>query len=442
MTGAELRKKAAEYIIRIFHKNSYLNIILTNINSSKELKFQEKGYLTETLTGIVIWKNKLDWIISEYSNIPLKKLENLVYSYLLLGFYDLAIKEDLPDYAAVDQVVQAAKGEKGKKAAGFINAVFRSYLRDRSKPSAELEILKTKDKTKYISILHSHPEWMIKRWLGRYGFENTVKLCEWNNSKPERTIKINAAIKDHNIFVEYLFEKNFVKREYSDEFYIYHVNNLQKLIHSDWFGKGYFIIQSASSTLPVIALGLKDGDSVLDICSAPGGKTAFISELIGNKGKVTAVDLKPGRLRLVKENVKRLGLKNIKTVCEDGTKFITEEKYDKILIDAPCSGFGSINRKPDIKWKRRSGDLSDLSGIQTDLLQNSSGLVKPGGSIIYSTCTIEPEENEQIIENFLGQNGNFEPEEIEKFDKFGFGKPSIITTLPFLHNLDGSFIAK
>jgi len=439
MTSAELRTKAVHYLDRILYKNAYHNILIPQINSIPDLSPGDKAYLAETITGVVILRKKLEWIISSYSKKPIKKLEQKVLIFLLVGVYNLLEDPMIPDHASINEVVEAVKRQNNTKTAGFVNGILRTIQRDVSNisfPSIK------KDPVLSISTRYSHPEWMVERWLNQYGLENTEFLCNWNNKKQPVTIRVNRVKKDWQDFIKYLKNEDMICKTNDLIPYMFQVNKASKLLSSPWFDNGYFSIQSISSALAVLELNPQPGETVVDLCAAPGGKTTFMAELMQNNGAIIAIDINKNRLNLLKTNLNRLKLTCVTTKCLDAEK-IENLRADKVFVDVPCSGFGALNKKPDIRWKRQLTDIEDLSKLQYEILSSAARIVKPGGTILYSTCTIEPEENEQLIERFTAKNKNFDVLPVKILNKkFNASENKTLTLLPFEHDLDGSFIAK
>jgi 16S rRNA (cytosine967-C5)-methyltransferase len=441
MDSVSLRKTAVNYLHRILYQSAYLNILTSHIAESPKLTAQEKGYLIDVVTGVVVWRKKLEWIVSQYSSISIQKLEHRILLYLLIAIYELVESHSNPDYTIVYDTVESVKQERGKQTAGFINGVLRAVQNGKNTiqfPDIE------RNPVKNISIRYSHPEWMIERWTERYGINDTEYLCQWNNSKHPIVIRVNTLKPDKNRFIEYINKEYQTSASSINEFpnFLKFISPPGTLFHTAWFTNGYFSVQSIPSALAVMTLEPTEGNVIIDLCSAPGGKAAYIAELMGDKGRVIAVDINSNRLKLVRETAKRLGITCITTVCADGTVFDCPPA-DKVLLDAPCSGFGTLHQKADIRWKRPKKDIYELADIQYRLMQNASRLVKPGGVIVYSTCTIEPEENEEIIIKFLKNNYNFIEEQISLLSCLSITlSNNYVTLLPFKHNFDGSFIAK
>jgi 16S rRNA (cytosine967-C5)-methyltransferase len=284
---------------------------------------------------------------------------------------------------------------------------------------------------------------MVKRWLGRYGREDTEKFLIANNNKPSLILRVNNLVTNIDELKSLLksVDLKFSDGKYLPEFI--HLASLSNITDWEYFKKGYFSVQDESTGLPIKLLDVKPGMRVLDLCAAPGGKTAFIADVMGNSGEIVALDRFESRLKILRKNLDRLKVTNVKTITIDANEYTDEAGFDRVLIDAPCSGLGTLTKKPDLKWKRDLGDIRNIVNIQYELLKKGAGFVKPGGSLVYSTCTIEPEENFEIIKKFLDENSGFNlisgadflPAEL-------IAANGMIQTFPHIHGLDGSFAVK
>jgi 16S rRNA (cytosine967-C5)-methyltransferase len=283
---------------------------------------------------------------------------------------------------------------------------------------------------------------MVKRYLERFGREDTEKLLNANNEKPYLTLRINAIKTNPQEFKNLLQQVNLKFRpgKFLPEFV--QLQNLTNITAWEYFVKGYFNIQDESAGLAVRLLAVAPGMNVLDMCAAPGGKTAYLGSLMNNQGSITALDRYEGRLKLVRKNNERLGLTCVTTIESDALEF-ESKPFDRVLADVPCSGSGTLSKKPDIKWKKDIFDLRKMSEIQLKLIAKASTLVKPGGVLVYSTCSIEPEENIGVVKKFVESHPNFRLESAKgKFEDTLVDENGCIQTLPQKHQMDGAFAAK
>ncbi len=436
------RKIALNALYDIEQKNSYSNIILNKLikENQKELSKVDIAFISEIVYGVTYWKLTLDEIIKKYSKINLKKISPWIINILRMGVYQIIFLSKVPKSAAVNESVNLAKRYGHKASSNFVNAILRKIEKADYK-----ELFKKEDQKEKISKTTSTPEWIIEELLKTRNINEVEKICTAFTNKPNITIRINNLKISNNKLKEELKKKNI---KYS-EFYIENSNseilrikdtektepkcveefleltNLNNIEKLNLFKQGYFTIQDISAGFTVKLLSPKKSNFILDACAAPGGKTTFIAEKMENQGKIIALDIYPHRLKLIEENAKRLGINIIEEKIQDVTKenqdFI--EKFDKILLDVPCMGIGVIKRKPDIKWQRKKEDLRKITQIQYKILETCSKYLKTGGDIVYSTCSIFAEENENIIKKFIEKNSNFKIEnteikEMEYFKKF------------------------
>jgi 16S rRNA (cytosine967-C5)-methyltransferase len=363
---------------------------------------------------------------------------------LRVALYQILFLNKIPDYAAVNEATEFIKRISTQKHADVVNGLLRTIIRTKDElvyPTREI------DEVKYLGIMQSHPNWMVKRWIHRFGFDEAEQLAEANNKRPILTIRINDLKISREDFLKRLSEKNIIYRfcRYLDNFITLRL--MSKIYLDEDFREGYYTVQDESAGLVSVLLAPEEDDLILDMCSAPGGKATHIAQLLKNKGKIIAVDKYDGKIRTMKENAERLGVKNIELVQDDANDFqndvITTQRFDKILLDAPCSGLGVLSKKPDIRWKREPEDIIRLSKYQKNLLCNAAKYLKPGGVIVYSTCTIEPEENMDIIRDFLANNPDFKIDDASKYiSKELVNAEGCIETYPHRQNIDGSFAAR
>lgn len=427
----------------IEEKKSFSNIKLNNYFKQYDPEPVDRAFATEILYGTVRWKLKIDYIIQKFSKLKIEKISPWVLSCIRSAVYQVFFMDKVPEFAAVNQAVELVK-LKDKKASSFVNGVLRNILRNRS----EFDNIKIKDRTKRLSIEYSHPEWFVDKFIKLHG-ENFVRnLMEVNNTPPQLIIRVNTLKCSIEELIERLTSKGIeCERGRVEEALILHgFNSIEK---SEEFRSGLFTIQDESSMLAVKILDPKPNEKILDLCSAPGGKSTGMAQLMKNKGEIISLDIHEHKLALVDKNAERLGVNIIKTRLKDSTVF--DEEYldygDRVLLDAPCSGLGLIRKKPEIRWSIKPEDIMELQKVQMRIIDNASKYVKKGGILLYSTCTISREENEDIIENFVKENPNYQLEDISEFisDKITGDESQstgYIKLFPHIHSMDGFFIAK
>jgi len=395
-------------IINLFSKRkSYLNLLLTKKILQTKLGQQQKDFISELVYGTVIWQKKLDWIIDSLLLRKNKWLEQDLRNILRLGIYQLQFLTRTKEYASVHETVEIARLSKGNKYAGFVNGLLRNFLRNKEEiefPDIE------KTPVEGIAVNYSYPDWIIKRWLKRYGKANTIQLCEYNNLKPEIKLCYNSNIIEKEKFINFLKEHNidFGNSLYHNDFFI--VRD-KKILDPEILNEGFFYIQDDSYGIALELIDYSSVKCIYDLCSAPGGKIFFISHKTKNEIRKIAIDINLKRLQLLKENIKRLKIKNIHILNGDCTRPLLKPG-ELAIVDVPCSGLGVIRKKPEIRWLRKESDIKNLQNQQLEILKSTAQMIKKGGKILYMTCTTEPEENEDIIDIFLHKNKNFEIEEI------------------------------
>lgn len=436
---AGVRGIAVKILNRVDRTDAYLDKLLEIELKHSDLSGKDKALLFEIVHGVIRWLGRIDWILNGFYKGQFSKCIPNIKNSMRVALYQILFLDKIPDHAAVNESVEFVKKLQGEKAANLTNAVLRNIIRSRKSiryPNKE------EDLAGYFAAYYSHPTWLVKRWLSRFGEEETEKLLISNNKRPTHTIRVNNLVTNINELesllnsVDIKFRKGYYLPEY------FHLASITNITQWEYFLKGYFTIQDESAGFACKALDPKPGMKILDLCAAPGGKTSFIAELMNNKGEIVALDKFESRLEIFKKNIERLGIKNVKTFAKDALEF-EENDFDAVLADVPCSGLGTLTKKPDIKWKKVFDDIRQLNYSQEKLLERAAKLVKVGGSVVYSTCTIEPEENYFIIKSFLEKNSNFELVDLSKyFNKSLIDENGCVQTLPSKHNIDGAFVAK
>lgn len=409
------REIALKTLVSIEEEKSYSNIILNkNIKENKKnLSEKDIAFISELVYGIVSMKLTIDTIIQKYSNIKLKKISIWILNVLRLGIYQIIFLDKVPKSAAVNESVNLAKRYGHKASANFVNAILRKI----SKKDYE-DLFLIENKIERISKTRSMPEWIIKEMLKDRTIEAVDKICKSLNERPKVQIRINK-LKITKEKLEKLLDEENIKYKEIEEMPDFLNTNIKNIENCRLFKEGYFTIQDISAGLTAKVLCPKEKETILDACAAPGGKTTYIAELMQDNGKIIAWDIHKHRVELINENAKRLGIKSIKAETNDATVFIKEyeNKFDKILLDVPCLGIGVIKRKPDIKWQKDENNIKEILKLQFNILENVSKYLKPGGEIVYSTCSILKEENEIQIDKFIKIHPEFmqvSKEEIEK----------------------------
>lgn len=405
----------------------------------------DRAFLTELTYGVLRWRGRLDWAIRHFSKIPFEKIELATLNILRLGLYQIQFLSKTPSSAAVNESVEFAKQIRGRGGAGFVNAVLRSLLRKKDEvPYPDMK----EDLSLHISIVQSHPLWLVRRWLEEVGLEETMKICTFNNQISPLTLRTNTLKIHREDLIGRLREKGLKPflTPFSEEGIV--LNHPPPTSELPFFKEGLYIIQDEASQLVTSILDTKPGERILDACAAPGGKTTHIAQRMKNEGEIYAMDLTKEKLTMIQEGCHRLGIRIVKTIKGDATQFLPFGeglKFDRVLADVPCSGFGTLQGNSDLKWKRGEKDIKRLGELQYFILKNLAGYVKEGGILVYSTCTVFHEENEDVVEKFLNGHPEFRldqiaevlPEKCHLFVKNGYFR-----TFPPRDGMDGFFVAR
>ncbi|MGA2317097.1 MAG: 16S rRNA (cytosine(967)-C(5))-methyltransferase RsmB [Thermodesulfobacteriota bacterium] len=405
----------------------------------------DRAFLTELTYGVIRWRGKLDWVIRHFSKIPLEKIELETLNILRLGLYQVLFLSRTPSSAAVNESVELAKRIRGKGGAGFVNAVLRSAIRQKDE-IRHPDIVE--DPALHISVAQSHPLWLVQRWIKEMGVEETLKICTFNNQISSLALRTNTVKLNQKELIEKLrgVELKPFPTTFSEEGIV--LQDPPPTSELPFIKEGLYIIQDEASQLVTSILDPKPGERILDACAAPGGKTTHMAQKMEDRGEIYALDLSKGKLDLIEEMCQRLGIKIVRTIKTNAAQPLPIPKgmrFDRILADVPCSGFGTLRKNPDLKWRRGEKDIKRLSELQFSILSNLSVYVKEGGVLIYSTCTVFHEENEDGVEKFLEEHPEFELGRIDKVlpEKcHPFIQNRYFKTFPPEDEMDGFFVAR
>jgi len=424
---------------RLDQTNAYADLLYESEMRRSQYSQLDRALIQEIFYGTVRWRKRLDWIVAKFYQGNYAKAPRFVHYILDSACYQLLFMDKIPAYAAINEAVELGKKKGGKFWASKVNAVLRALQRGLPKieyPDLDLEPISA------IAIRYSHPEWMVARWLKQWGRDATLALCQANNITPQLSIRVNRLKTDPSTIQETLARAGISARaaDYLNDFLM--VDHLTDLLHFAPFQQGYFSIQDVSAGLACQLLQPQPGERIIDLCAAPGGKAAYIAEMTQDACQIIAVDVNESRLNLVAKNRDRLGLKSLQLIVADGTQFRCEPA-DRLILDAPCSGLGVLAKRVDLRWKRTPEQIQELTQLQMQLINNAANLIKPGGVLVYCTCTIEPAENQQIVERFLQQRPDFSIEPASRFVPAPVTTPEgYILTLPYVHGMDGSFAVR
>ncbi|MCM3569113.1 16S rRNA (cytosine(967)-C(5))-methyltransferase RsmB [Neobacillus mesonae] len=403
-TKKNVRETALDLLNAIEKNQSYSNLLLNNEINKQKLPPKDIGLLTELIYGTLQRKMTLDFYLTPFLKNS-KKLENWVLQLLRVTLYQMVYLDKIPDRAAIHEAVEIAKKRGHKGIAGLVNGVLRTIQRE-GLPAIET----IAEPLERLAIGTSHPEWLVKRWAEQFGYEKTKQMCEINLTAPLQTGRVNVTKISRDECVRLLEEEGFQIE--ASPIIPEAIRSLKgNLASSKAFDRGLLTIQDESSMLVAYALGVKENETVLDACAAPGGKSTHIAEKLNRTGEVISIDLHEHKVKLINDNASRLDLSNIHPLVLDSRmvgEHFSSESFDRVLLDAPCSGLGVMRRKPDIKYRKQEQDVEQLSRVQQKLLNAVAPLVKKEGILVYSTCTVDKQENELAIQAFLKDHPEFE----------------------------------
>ncbi|MCK9221405.1 MAG: 16S rRNA (cytosine(967)-C(5))-methyltransferase RsmB [Limnochordia bacterium] len=446
------RQVALAVLMEVEGKRAYATLALNE--KLPGLTKKDRALATEIVCGTLRNRSLLDWHIRQVADRPLETMSPPVRNILRLSTYQILFLDSIGDYAIVDEAVRLTKSSS-RKAAGFVNGVLRNLLR--KLPGFSLPCL-ADDPVAYVSIKYSHPAWLVERWIANFGIQHTIAYCQANNETPPTVIRTNTL----KISREELFTSlgkagiNGWFTEYVPESIVVEKTGSPEALPG--YHEGWFFIQDESSMIAAHCMDPKPTDVVYDLCSAPGGKATHLAQLMGNHGEILAVDIHEHRLKLIEENARRLGITNIETVLSPAEKLPEEffGKAQRVLVDAPCSGLGVLRRRVDARWHKSEADIVDLQQIQRSILSRAASLVAPGGILVYTTCTLEPEETLDNVAWFLSSFPDYFPGGTlsSRFSRFAPSRlyrvlsiqrevqRCIAALAPHLDGTDGFFIAQ
>ena len=466
------RQIAARILSQRLTSGEFTENLLETALAATRLSPADRGLCHELVCGVVRWQATLDCLIARKTD-PARQQRPALKNLLRLGLYQIFWLDRIPPHAAVHETVELAKHSGYGAQAGFINAVLRGYLRE----ADEIRKILADMKISQPALGWSHPDWLVEKWRKQFGDENTRQLLAWNNTPPKTFARVNAmkfqgiqsddalapnrqsaignqqspptsvAIKFKDAgdllarWREEEVEYDFFTSDWTGENLAFELKSHPPLARLGSFRDGWFYLQDPSTLLAPVVLGPVSNETILDLCAAPGGKTTFMAQLMNNQGKIVATDLDPKRLKLVKDNCARLGV----TCVEFGSGQAREvsasnrqsaignrqssDTFDRILVDAPCSNTGVLRRRVDLRWRIQAAEIERLRATQLDLLNQAATKLKPGGILVYSTCSLEPEENSEVVKQFLAAHAGFKLETERQL-------------LPFADGVDGAYVAK
>ena len=439
------RRIALDVLVEVEGKSLPLDFLIERkFKRHQGLKQMDYAFITEVVYGTLRWRGRIDWIIGLISRVRPERMERFILNLLRLGLYQILFMDRVPVSAAVNESVEIAKASRREEAPGFINAVLRR-ISDRR---VNMEMPHGKDPSS-ISVRHSHPLWLVERWTKELGIDETIELCKANNRIPPLSLRANTMKTSRaKLLAEMRREvSQAIPSPFSPEGVL--IDPPVPLSRIPHFREGWFQVQDESSQLMGYIMDPKPGGQVLDACAAPGGKTTHLAQLMGNRGRIFAADISARRLSLLKENCHRLGVSIVTALRHNLTKpwvFGSEGGFDRILVDPPCSGLGTLWRNPDIKWKRKEEEFSTFREIQRAILHQLAPCLKRGGSLVYGTFTLTREENEEVVAEFIAEHKGFEVENLRRILPQGLkpltGEDGFFRSFTHRHGMDGFFAAR
>lgn len=401
---ANTRELVLKALHRMATEGSYSNQELKRVLAEDDLPEIDRGFATELLLGVVKNQLFLDYVIAQFSSVKLKKLSPWIHGILRMGVYQILKMERVPDSAACNEMVKLAGKYSRGASRGFVNGVLRNISRQKESLSYP------KDKTEALSIEYSCPLWLTQKLILQYGEETCEKILEASLCPHPATLRVNSLKTTADALITRLESEGITAFKHAENPYCLVVDGALNVYSSPAYQEGFYTLQNISSMQAVLSLAPQKGERILDLCAAPAGKTTFAAELMENTGEIIACDLYEHKIPLIEKATQRLGIGIVRPTVHDGTQRnpLWENAFDRVLADVPCSGIGVIHKKPDIKWNRKEEDIATLCEIQKTLLSNAGSYVKPGGVLVYSTCTILQEENEAQVAAFLQASPEFE----------------------------------
>ncbi len=439
-------RKTALYILNTLNKErNTLDNLLEDVFREKTLFSKKDRALLQALVyGVLRWRGRLDYIIDYFSKTRLNKINPNVLNILRLGLFQIIYLDRIPVSAAVNTSVEMTKAAAAPWVVGYVNGLLRNAVREYGYvtfPDVD------KDPVKALATKKSFPEWLIKRWLDRFGLKETGLLCDAINTIPPITVRCNTLKTNRKKLVKALeryAEKIKITNYAPDGGFFF--NPKRSIPNIEAFENGLFQVQDEAAQLVTLHLNPQSGETILDACAGLGGKTGHIAQMMKNSGRLVAMDKDENKLMRLESEMHRLGVSIVTTRIHDLSSPLNREhfgKFDRILLDAPCSGLGVLRRNPDIKWRASQQNLAYCQKRQALFLDNLAHFVKPSGVLVYAVCSMEPEENESVIKGFLNKHGKFAIE--KKSTGLSFDACSLVTrdgylkTFPHLNNMDGFF---
>ncbi|HZG84475.1 16S rRNA (cytosine(967)-C(5))-methyltransferase RsmB [Paenibacillus sp.] len=441
------REIALEALTAVEQEGAYSNLALNAALTRHKPEPREAGLATELVYGTIQRLQTIDAVLGAHLAKGVSKLQPWVRSLLRLSAYQLLYLDRVPAHAAVSEAVSIARRRGHAGVSGLVNAVLRKLAANPGRPAAPAGL----DDAARIAFEESHPEWLIREWVRAFGAERAGRIAAANNEPPKASVRVNRLKLTRAELIERLAASGVAAEPSAVSYDGVVVTSGGNAAHGDAYAQGLCTVQDESSMLVAALVDPEPGMRVLDCCAAPGGKSTHLAERMEDEGEIIACDIHPHKRELIDAAARRLGLRSVETVVIDAAKLherFEAGSFDRVLLDAPCSGFGVIRRKPDIKWTKTRGDVDAIAETQKAILRSAAKLVKPGGALVYSTCTLEPKENEEQIAAFLAEHPEFAPDPRlpsgipPKVAEACAAGPGMLRVTPEQFGSDGFFMAR
>jgi 16S rRNA (cytosine967-C5)-methyltransferase len=442
---SSVRSYAGEILSKVDSRKAYADVLLDQTLKTKSLDERDRALLTELVYGTLRWRGKIDAQLSRHLHRPLATSDPLIRNLLRLTCYQLFFLDKIPDYAAVNEAVELAKLHGRRKTAGFVNGVLRSVIREKNGntvPPIRDESMES------LAAEYSHPEWLVRRWNEQFGVAAAKSLMRANNERAPLALRVNLLRCTRDDLLQRFSESGVVATPSSCSPQGVCVQSAGAVEKLPGFGEGLFQVQGESSQLIAHLLAPSPNERILDACAAPGGKTTHVAELMKDNGEIVAIDKSASGIEKIRANVARLGIKSLRLHVADAAREPSPSlrgPYDRILVDAPCSGLGTLRAHPEIKWHRDERDIARLRALQSQILDRIAAYLKPGGILVYSTCTLTREENDGNVESFLDRHSEFELQDAARYlpdEAKHMIREKYFEALPQRDNTDGFFAAR
>ena len=443
--SGNVRKQAVDILVRVELDKAYADILLDQVLKRETISDKDRSLLTEIVYGTLRWRGRIDFYLKQLTRRSFEETDPFIKNLLRITLYQISFLDRVPEYAALNEAVNLAKSHAGSRVSGFVNGIFRNFIRaNRTATPPDPHSCRVAALADY----WSHPEWLINEWIDYLGKADITPLLAANNHQAPLVLRVNICRTDREALLS-AFETHGIEASpssWSPQGIVVHSQMpIERLIG---YQEGFFQVQGEASQLIAYLLDPHPGEKILDACAAPGGKTTHIAELMNDKGQITATDRSPKGVAKINENAIRLGLRSIRARQADMTKQVANEldtTYDRILVDAPCSGLGTLRSHPEIKWNRGIGDILRLSELQRKILGQAAGCLKPEGVLVYSTCTLAADENERVVNDFLACHREFVLQDAARYlpdHAKQLVRENYFMALPHKHDTDGFFAAR